>query len=129
MIRAQENEMSDAASLEDQRASLGDGPVPEFLVQMENRLPADFAPDERAELLRAEAIRAAAVAANDADSRIERLMQDDLGRRPSTLLRTDSGRQVDRGRAGPSWQLMQPNPPAQAGPTGKLACSASGSLR
>lgn len=34
------------------------GPTSEFLVRMENLLPAGFPPDERARLLRAEAVRA-----------------------------------------------------------------------
>lgn len=50
--------MSDAASSEDHGASPGGRQVSEYLVQMENRLPADFDPDERASLLRAEAARA-----------------------------------------------------------------------
>jgi muconolactone D-isomerase len=49
--------MSDTASVEDQDGSSG-GSTSEFLVQMENRLPADFPPDQRAELLRAEGARA-----------------------------------------------------------------------
>ncbi len=48
--------MSDTASVESQDSSSGS--ASEFLVQMENRLPADFPPDRRAELLRAEAARA-----------------------------------------------------------------------
>lgn len=50
--------MSDAPSFGDQTVRPGGGSVSEFLVQMENRLPADFPPDERANLLRAEAARA-----------------------------------------------------------------------
>lgn len=51
--------MSDAASFEYPAARPGGGSRwSEFLVQMENRLPADFPPDERARLLRAEAARA-----------------------------------------------------------------------
>jgi len=38
--------MSDAASSEDHGASPGGGPVSEFLVQMENRLPADVHPND-----------------------------------------------------------------------------------
>jgi muconolactone D-isomerase len=50
--------MSDDAGFESHVASPRGEPMSEFLVQMENRLPADFAPDERAALLRAEAARA-----------------------------------------------------------------------
>jgi len=51
--------VSDTASVEEQ---LG-GSSSEFLVQMENRLPADFPPDQRARLLAAEAVRAGELAA------------------------------------------------------------------
>ena len=47
---------SDPAGREGHLASSG-GPPSDFLVQMDNRLPADFPPDERARLLRAEAHR------------------------------------------------------------------------
>ena len=57
-----EREMSDTASIEGQVALAG-GSTSEFLVQMEVQLPADFPPDERAELLRAEAVRARELAA------------------------------------------------------------------
>jgi muconolactone D-isomerase len=52
-----ELEVSGAASVEEQFEQLG-GSSSEFLVQMENRLPADFPPDRRAELVAAEAVRA-----------------------------------------------------------------------
>jgi muconolactone D-isomerase len=52
-----ELEVSDTASVEEPFGLLGASPS-EFLVQMENRLPADFPPDQRAELLAAEAVRA-----------------------------------------------------------------------
>jgi hypothetical protein len=68
-----------------------------------------------------EAIRTAAVAANDADSRVERLMQDNLGRRPSTFLREDSGREADRWLEGPTWQTMPQDLPLKIGSTRKQA--------
>jgi muconolactone D-isomerase len=57
-----ELEVSDTAGVQEQFEQLG-GSSSEFLVQMENRLPADFPPDQRAELLAAEAVRARELAA------------------------------------------------------------------
>ena len=55
-------EVSDSGSVDEQLGLLGRS-ASEFLVQMENRLPADFPPDQRAELLAAEAVRARELAA------------------------------------------------------------------
>lgn len=52
-----------------------------------------------------EAVRSAAVAANGADGQVEKLMKEDLERRPSTLLRTDSKPQPEPERAGRARQV------------------------
>jgi muconolactone delta-isomerase len=55
--------MSSTASMEGGVGQPGGGSMSEFLVQMENRIPADFDPDERERLHRAEGARARELAA------------------------------------------------------------------
>jgi muconolactone D-isomerase len=73
--------MSDTVSDEGRVASSA-GSLSEFLVQMETLPPADFPPDERAELLRAEAARARELASAGMLARLWRV----AGRRANVVI-------------------------------------------